>query len=246
MSLEAQLDRSFSYIGNQPPPQRFVISASQALLRSARSAGDYAPDVVSPAILGMLDRAGVIDPGPPSPEPFSNKTAGRLAASGYTVIRLRGQSIKEMSVDNPLGTRYHLSTPAFAHNKSRSSEVAVRIKPSDLYLPDSNNLTLKEREVRIAEANAQLGIPGAKIVIGEAADHVGIALEIYRMTRGRTRLHGKDYGNNYAGTATSNGYGREGYYNIGDFHKTGGLSAFSTKADERRNNVFIVALVVPD
>lgn len=134
---------------------------------------------------------------------FTDEAREALQKEGYRIYQLTGESIRTLRQ----GGRKFWSTwhqdgqyEAFETQGSMHSEVAVR--PDALFIPKSNNKTLKKQEDAIARFSGDLAkkVKGVEAIMGEAPDYVELAFAHLDATG--NRLFGEKYGYNYARTKT--------------------------------------------
>lgn len=134
---------------------------------------------------------------------FSDEVRETLTKEGYAIYALSGQSIRALrELGRKFWSTWHTDSQyeAFETKGSMASEVAV--KPDALFIPRSNNKTLKEQEDLIAKFSGDLGkkIKGVEAIMGEAPDYVELVFAHLDATG--DRLFGEKYDYNYARTKT--------------------------------------------
>jgi hypothetical protein len=136
----------------------------------------------------------------------------------------------------------------FMNLLSRPSQVAIFPEPEKFYIPESNNLSLKEQEdlVKVDQAEvlkAKMGIDGVEEVIDNVATNAGLVFAHFDKTGGKVRLHGKDYGYRYTRTNTLTV--GSGVAAVGSFRGGSGLFVSGWDADDGHSYVWVSRLVVP-
>jgi len=175
---------------------------------------------------------------------FSDEAREALTKEGYAIYALSGQSIRSLRESGrKLWSTWHRDSQyeAFETKGSMVSEVAV--KPDALFLPESNNETLKKQEDLIAKFSTDLGkkVKGVEAIMGEAPDYVGVAFAHLDATG--DRLFGEKYDHNYARTKTPTV--DSNVARVGDFNAVIGLSVNRWLRDHGDSSVFASPLVVP-
>lgn len=173
-------------------------------------------------------------------ERFSSEARERLERKGFVIYELTGQSIKsQRDAGRNFWSTWHVEYP-FEAQPSRQSEVAVN--PMRLLLPYSNNLTLAEQKVMVAEFGEQLEVPGATAILSEAPDYTELAFKHLDVAGGY--LFGRRDGYNYTRTRTRTGGSSVAV--VGDFNPVHGLLVDSWNHDNGSRHVWAAPLVVPD
>ncbi len=173
---------------------------------------------------------------------FSQEAREALEKQGFVVRELTGQSIaSEREAGRKFWSTWHRDYPQFEALSSMQSEVAIN--PAKLFLPRSNNKTLRQQEDLIARFSTDLGtkVQGVEAVMGEAADYVDLAFAHLDVTG--DRLFGENYGYNYARTKTPTV--DSNVASVGGFHPVDGLDVRYWSRGYGRDDVFAAPLVVP-
>ena len=132
---------------------------------------------------------------------FSPEQREALEKEGYLVYGLTGQSIKALrDSGRKFWSIWHEKFPDFEALVSMQSEVAIN--PDKLFLPRSNNKTLKQQEDMVGKFSQELGkkVPGVKAIIGDAPDYVELAFQ--HLDAAKDYLFGVKYNCDFARTKT--------------------------------------------
>ncbi len=178
---------------------------------------------------------------------FSQEAREALTQKGFVIYELTGQSIKsQRDAGRKFWSTWHKDYPQFEALPSRHAEVAVN--PKALFIPKSNDKTLSEQEAMVAKFSQELGkkVPGAEVVIGEAADYVELAFAHLDATTEQgnpVRLFGETYGYNYTRTKTPTVGSLLAV--VGDFRADDGPSVYGYRPGDRGGDVRVSPLVVP-
>lgn len=231
--------------------------AMQYLERELRATGDPHDKERADVISAMHKARGKDVPMPKLPQTatpketapvevrrFSDEAREALTKEGYAIYALSGQSIRSLrELDRKFWSTWHRDSQYedFEAKGSMASEVAL--KPDTLFIPRSNNKTLKQQEDMIAKFSTDLGkkVKGVEAIMGEAPDYVELAFSHLEATG--ERLFGEKYDYNYARTKTptvDSSVAHVGYFNAVD-----GLRVARWYRDYGRSVVFASPLVVP-
>ena len=122
-----------------------------------------------------------------------------------------------------------------------ASEVAI--KPDALFIPKSNNKTLRQQEGMVAKFSTDLSkkVKGVEAIIGEAPDYVELAFAHLDATG--DRLFGEKYDYNYARTKTPTVGSSVAL--VGHFNAVDGLVVNHWHRGLGSSDVFASPLVVP-
>jgi len=173
---------------------------------------------------------------------FSPEQREALEKEGYLVYGLTGQSIKALrDSGRKFWSTWHEKFPDFEALVSMQSEVAIN--PDKLFLPRSNNKTLKQQEDMVGKFSQELGkkVPGVKAIIGDAPDYVELAFQ--HLDAAKDYLFGVKYNCDFARTKTpvrGSGVACVGYSGADD-----GLYVSYWNADIGGGDVHAAPLVVP-
>lgn len=222
--------------------------AMQWLEGELRKTGDKQDKINADLIAAMREHRGDDIPLPttqptetekPEIQRFSQEQREALRKEGYVVYELTGQSIADLREQGkPFWSTWHKSHPEFEALTSRHSEVAIN--PKQLFLPDSNNKTLRQQQAMIGRFSFFFGstISGVKAVLGEVPDYVELAF----LSPEKQRLFGEKNGYNYTRTQTRVD---SDVANVGYFDPGNGLNVDRWYADGCNDYVFAAPLVVP-
>lgn len=167
---------------------------------------------------------------------FTPETRVELESRNYVIHELTGEWRKNLRF---LGRSFWSRdlNPFSRYMAPRLSEVAIN--PDQIFLPYSNNKTLKQQQEMIDEFSDTLQINDAKAIIGKLPDYIELVLSHLKATG--ERLFGEKYGYNYTKTKT-----------VIDWHvavvgrfDTYGLDVEQHTPDHHFDNVFVSPLVVP-
>lgn len=195
---------------------------------------------------GLIDQFGDI-PLPPPEAPvevkkFSIEQREALKKEGYLIYVLTGQSIKTLrDSGRRFWSTWNKQFPDLEALGSMQSEVAI--DPDRLFLPGSNNKTLKQQEDMVEEFSQELGkkVPGVKAIIGQVPDYVELAFRHLDATK--NYLFGTKY--NYDYTRTKTPTGGSHVAEVGSFSADYGLDVDYWYADLGSRYVRAAPLVVP-
>ena len=176
---------------------------------------------------------------------FSDEAREALIKDGYVIINLTGKSIRRSHRERgfKFWSNWHkyIKVGSFETKGSMTSEVAI--KPDAPFIPGSNNKTLKEQKDMIAEFSRDLGkkIKGVKAIMGEAPDYVELAFTHLDAIGGR--LHGEEYGYNFARTKTP----AVGFHVavVGYFNNILGIGVTTWHRNEGQSRIYAAPIVVP-
>lgn len=153
-----------------------------------------------------------------------------------------------VAANKPFGYITNRNDTNFMNTMSRPSQIAIFPEPARFYVPESNNLGLDGQKRRIREdmeeeIKGRMRIGGVDMIMGDVATHTGLVFAYFDRNRRRVRLHGVDYGYNYARTETpSVGSDVALVGNFGEFH---GLSVVGWPRGRGYGIVWALRLVVP-
>lgn len=108
-----------------------------------------------------------------------------------------------VAANKPFGYITNRNDTNFMNTMSRPSQIAIFPQPARFYVPESNNLDLDGQKRRIREdieeeIKGRMRIGGVDMIMGDVATHAGLVFAYFDRNRRRVRLHGVDYGYNYA------------------------------------------------
>lgn len=172
---------------------------------------------------------------------FSVEQREALEKQGFVIYGLTEQSIKTLRNSGyKFWSTWHKDLPDFEALGSMQSEVAIN--PNELFLPKSNNKTLRQQEEMVEKFSQELGekIKGVKAIIGQAPDYVEFAFQHSDATG--VYFFGGKYDYNYARTRTPTVGSRVA--RVGDFDD-GGLVVSSWNAGDGSRYTHVAPLVVP-
>lgn len=171
---------------------------------------------------------------------FTPEARKALEKKGYLIYELSGQSIRTLrNADKPFWSTWHKDYPVLEDMRSRITEVAFN--PSQLFIPGSNNKTLKEQEDMVEQFSKGLKVKGAEAIIGEMPDYVELAFTHLDSTG--DRLFGEKYSFNYTRTVTPTSEFVVAL--VGCFDADYGLHVNRWDRDRGRDGLYVAPLVVP-
>lgn len=192
-----------------------------------------------------FERAGVPLPEWHSPveiKRFTPEAWEALEKQGYVIYRLNGESIKSMKeAGRSFYSKWHNILPKFEALPSMHSEVAIN--PDNIFLPESDNKTLKQQEALVEKFSQELRktAPNVSAIIGQVSDYVELAFQHLDATG--QRLFGKNYDYNYARTKTPTSSRKVA--DVGYFHTRDGLTINEWFTRYGADFLFVAPLVVP-
>lgn len=175
-----------------------------------------------------------------------------LAKEGYLIYPLTGRSIRLLMKE---GRKFDL--PVFYEGVadpkkqiSRSSEVAI--KPEKLFLPETKDKSIAEQFIMTEEFSRELRkkVKGIRAIVGEVADYAELTFRHSDQTG--SNLFGLNYSFNSTPT-TSRAYldpvcsdDKDEFFCIGNFQEARGLGIFTANQTDKRVNIKVAPLLVPD
>ncbi len=175
---------------------------------------------------------------------FSDEAREALTKEGYVIYALSGQSIRSLREQGrKFWSTWHKDGQYEEFETKGSMHSEVAISPDALFIPDSNDKTLKQQENAIAKFSKELTkkIKGVEAVMGEAPDYVELAFAHLDATG--DRLFGEKYDYNYARTKTPTVGSRVA--GVGYFLAADGLLVGDWDRALGARRVFASPLVVP-
>lgn len=173
---------------------------------------------------------------------FSAEAREALEEQGYVVYSL-GQSIRTLNVraGRKFWSRRCQDYSSFEVLTSIKSEVAIN--PKALFLPGSNDKTLRQQEEMVDRFSEGLGkkIPGVKSIIGQAPDYLELAFA--HLDKTGDFLFGEKYHCDFARTKTPTNGSRVA--SVGDHGLGDGFYVSDWPADLGSGDLYVAPLVVP-
>ncbi len=168
---------------------------------------------------------------------FSIEVSAKLIEAGYRIYKLKGQSLETLrNAGFPFWTAWHKDYPVFETLPSRLSEVAIN--PDQLFLPDSNNKTLKQQVLMVEQFSRGLNLEEVEAVLGEAPDYEELVF-----TATEERLFGEKYDFCYTRTKTPVSKSRS--VGVGGLDAKRGLGVRHFDLGRGFKSLFAAPLLVP-
>ncbi len=224
---------------NKNPVKQFAIKQAKQILQD-----DGVKDPGMPVVTSVEKQTPKTPEAPVEIKRFSAEQREALEKQGFVIYGLTGQSIKTLrDAGRKFWSTWH-QDPQFADFEalgSMHSEVAIN--PNKLFLPNSNNKTLKQQEDMVEKFSQKLGkkVQGVKAVIGQASDYEELAFAHLDATK--DYLFGAKDNYDYARTKTSTSGSHVA--DVGDFRADSGLYVGRWYADVGDDLVHAAPLVVP-
>lgn len=158
--------------------------------------------VESVALRGMEEALGK-----PNDKEFTPEIRELLEKDGFVIYSLTGRSIADLKEEGNFIdiVPWVSNRDNTLHIPSRQTEVAFHPDPKRFFLEGSSEKTELEQQILLLQFSRQFetSFPGTKVIKGEGADFIELALRYYEDSK--KRLFGKKYGYRYTRTNSSSG-----------------------------------------